>query len=139
MTGSNENTPRTGQPSILTNCDKTHLATIIKRNHFIPLCEVTNQLPTKVSRWTVNEALKEHGMGLHIAAKKPNVTLGNINEHCNWCKDVSKWSEEEWGKVIWSDKSSVELGFTSRKSGGQQVNDIIQNAWHQTIEVGGSQ
>ena len=83
MTGSNENTPRTGRPSILTNCDKTHLATIIKRNHFIPLCEVTNQLPTKVSRWTVNEALKEHGIGLHIAAKKPNVTLGNINKCWN--------------------------------------------------------
>ena len=30
MTGSNENAPRSGRPSILTNRDKTHLATIVK-------------------------------------------------------------------------------------------------------------
>ena len=75
----------------------------------------------------MSKALKEYGMRLYTAAKKPNISLDNINKCKNWCKDFSKWSDEEWGKVIWSDKSSVELGLSSRKikvwrTAGQRYN-----------------
>jgi transposase len=115
MTGSSENKSRSGRPSVLTARDKSHLATTVKRNRFMPLREITDQLPANVYRWTVSKALKESGMSLCAAAKKPNISPKNIIERKNWCKDLSKWSDDDWQKVIWSDESTVELGLSSRK------------------------
>ena len=106
---------RSGRPSLLTERDKTHLVRTIKSNRFKPLREITNQLPTKSSISTMWNALKEHGVNSYTATKKPNITPKNIKKRKDWCQHVSKWSEKEWKKVIWSDESSVELNLSSRK------------------------
>jgi transposase len=114
-TGSTKNLTRPGRPSLLTERDTNHLARISKLHRFMPLREITDNVPVNVSTETVRLALKKRGRKLYMAAKKPKITPKNVQQRKNWCQDVSKWSEEEWGKVIWSDESSVELGLSSRK------------------------
>jgi transposase len=112
-TGSNENMPRSGHPPILTKRDKNHLAIELKRQRFISLTDISNQLPIKASRRVLQEAMNEHGLKLHAAAKKPQISPKNIENHKKWCHKVSEWLNERWKKIIWSDESSVKLGFSS--------------------------
>lgn len=113
-TGTNENLPRPGRPPVLTERDKNHLKTIVKRERFTSLREITNQLPM-ASRWTLSNTLKESGLKLCAAAKKPKISSINIQGRRKWCRDFVDWSSDEWEKVIWSDESTVELGLSSRK------------------------
>jgi hypothetical protein len=92
------------------------LARITKRDCFISLREITDIMPVNVTTETVRLALKERGIKLHSAAKKPNISPKNIQQRKDWCRNVSEWPDEEWRKVIWSDESSVELGLSSRKA-----------------------
>jgi len=113
-TGSNENMPRSGHPSILTERDKNHLSIELKRQRFTSLTDISNHLPIKASQRVLREALNERGMKLYAAAKKPQISAKNVENRKKWCRKVSEWSEERWKKIIWSDESSVELGFSSR-------------------------
>ena len=69
-TGENSDTPRSGRPAILTERDKRHLARTVKQNRFMPLQEITNQLPVEMSIPTARKALNEGGIDHFIAAKK---------------------------------------------------------------------
>ena len=109
-TGSNENLPRSGCPSILTKCDKNHLERMSKVNWFTPLHHIVGQLPLNVSVDTAWRALKERGINQYEAAKKPYLKPENVQKRKTWCNSVGNWSEEEWHKVIWTDESSLELG-----------------------------
>ena len=114
-TGSNNNLPRSGRPSLLTERNMNMLGRTIKKNRFTPLKEVINQLPITVNVRTARNALKERDINLYTAAKKPNITATNIKKRKDWCKEVINWTDDEWKKVIWSNESSVELGLSSRK------------------------
>lgn len=114
-TGSVENEARSGRPKILSERDKNHLEIAVDRNHFSTLRDISNNIPTDASRWTVSRSLKERGVKLCAAAKKPNISTKNIKGRKDWCKDFGAWTEEEWQKVIWSDESTVELNLSSRK------------------------
>jgi transposase len=113
--GSNEDLPRSGRPTLLTERDKNNLARTVKANRFKPLREIVNQQPINVVTRTARNALKERGVDLYVAAKKPNISAKNIQGREDWCRQVADWTDEEWKKVIWSDESSVELGLSSRK------------------------
>src|SRR6184192_1971569 len=52
-TSSNEDLPRSGHPSKLTECNKNVLGRIVKKNQFQPLNEITNQLPVNVHIHTI--------------------------------------------------------------------------------------
>ena len=54
-------------------------------------------------------------MNQYQAAKKPFLKPENVQKRKAWCNNTSNWPDEEWRKVIWTDESSIELGFTSRK------------------------
>lgn len=114
-TGSNENRPRSGRPSILTERDKNHLTRITKSNQFTPLRQIVNQLPLNVSIDTARKALKERGLNQYDAAKKPFLKPEHVKKRKDWCKTIGSWPDEEWKKVIWTDESTIELGLSSRK------------------------
>ena len=112
-TSSNENMPCSGCPSILTKRDKNHLSIELKWQRFTSLIDISNHLPIKASQQVLQESLNERGMKLYAAAKKPQISAKNVENHKKWCHKVSEWSEERWKKIIWSNKSSVKLGFSS--------------------------
>jgi transposase len=114
-TGSNNDLPRSGRPSLLTERNTNILGRTVKKNCFKPLKEVINQLPINVYVRTAWNALKERGINLYVAAKKPKITAKNIHKRKDWCKETANWTNEDWKKVIWSDESNVELGLSSRK------------------------
>ena len=91
-TGSNENLPRSGRPSILTKRDKNHLERMSKVNRFTPLRHIIGQLPLNVSVNTAWRALKEQGINQYEAAKRPYLKPENVQKRKTWCS----WSEEEW-------------------------------------------
>ena len=88
---------------------------MVKQNCFKPLHEITNQELTKVSISTAWNVLKERGISQYTAAKKTLITPRNMQGRKDWCQDIAEWSDEEWGKVIWSDESLVKLGMKLRK------------------------
>ena len=136
-TSSNENMPRSGRPSILTERDKNHLSIELKWQHFTLLMDISNHLPIKASQRVLREALNECGMKLYAAAKKPQISAKNVENRKKWCRKVSEWSEERWKMIIWSDESSVKLGFSSHHAKvwcmkSEHYNHIV---WHQTSKA----
>lgn len=113
--GSNNDRPRSGRPALLTERSKNLLGRVTKTNRFGALKDISNQLPVEISRQTTKRALNERGLNHHVAAKKPLITVRNIQRRKDWCLRFSNWSDEEWRKVIWSDESRVELGLSSRR------------------------
>ena len=138
-TGSNENLPRSGRPSILTERDKNHLERAVKLNRFTPLRHIASQLPLNASIDTCRNALKERGMDQYEATKKPYLRPENVRKRKDWCKDIGSWPDEEWNKVIWTDESSLELGLSSRKSrsGARRANVTKLTVSRQISEAGG--
>ena len=54
-------------------------------------------------------------MNQYQAAKKPFLKPENVQKCKAWCNDTSNWPDEEQCKVLWTDKSSIELRFTLYK------------------------
>jgi Transposase len=67
----------------------------MKKNRFKPLGEIINDLPVNIHVQTAWKALKEHGMDLYVAAKKPNITPRNIQKHKDWCKIIENWIDDD--------------------------------------------
>jgi transposase len=60
----------------------------------------------KVSKCTVQRALKEINMRSCIPRRKPLISATNKERRLAWCLERSHWTVEDWKKVIWSDEST---------------------------------
>ena len=85
------------------------LRTVCSNRH-ATLSDITNILLTKMSVETLKRCLKEVGMQKHIAVKKPYLTATHIQARLEFALKYKDLTVEDWLKVMWSDKSKVEIG-----------------------------
>ena len=64
---------------------------------------------TPVSTSTVKRQLRDAGILGRVAKKKTYLRLANEKKRIRWAKDQRHWTEEDWKKVLRTDKSTFEV------------------------------
>ena len=59
---------------------------------------------TPVSTSTVKRQLRDAGLLGRVTKKKPYLRLANKRKRLGWTKEYRHWTEEDWKKVLWTDK-----------------------------------
>lgn len=99
-----------------TDRDSRRIARLAMKFRRITLQDLTNRLDLNVSKKTIARRLKEVGIQKRIARTKPHLTLQHMEARLLWAREHQSWTVEQWGKVIWSDESSIQVGFDSRQT-----------------------
>jgi hypothetical protein len=63
----------------------------------------------QVSARTIRRRLCASGLKAHIPRQKPFLNPAQRKKRVNWCKEHLNWSEDDWGKVLFSDESKISL------------------------------
>jgi transposase len=63
----------------------------------------------KVSARTVRRRLCSAGLKARIPRKKPFLNTAQRMKRVKWCKDHQYWTEDDWGKVLFSDESRISI------------------------------
>ena len=118
--GHNENEPRTGRPSKISNRGLRHLNHDIIRDPHQTLQNITSNLnlslPSPVVSTTVQEVLKTRLDITHrIAAKKPFLSKVHTRKRKEWAREHMALTMTDWKCLIWTDEASVEVGKQSRQ------------------------
>ena len=87
----------------------------LKHNSVLPLRDITNLLPVKISETTLRRRRTEFGLGSYIAAKKPGLCPENVEARLCWALEHVNWNLEDWKHVIWSDESSIWVGVNPQR------------------------
>ena len=75
------------------------------------LQQIINDIGLGISKTTVQRRLKELGINKHVAHMKPHLTPHHMAARLQWVLEHENWTVEQWGDVIWSDESSIQVGF----------------------------
>ena len=100
---------------VTTECEDQDINDALKQNPFLPLRDITNILPIKISEKTLRHQRSELGLGSYIAAKEPGLRPENVEARLCWALEHVNWSLDEWKCVIWSDESSIWVGVNPRR------------------------
>jgi hypothetical protein len=63
----------------------------------------------KISRWTARRILNRAKLFARHPASKPMLTARHRKDRLQFALDHRHWSSVEWGKVIWSDETKVNM------------------------------
>src|SRR5207253_5486296 len=106
---------RPGRPEKLTCRDKRVIRRELMRNRRAPLAEITANLATPVCVNTARSAVHKLGFGNRVAPKKPYLKDKHKADRLAFARAHLSWSAEDWGRIIWTDESSFEIGKLSRQ------------------------
>jgi hypothetical protein len=70
--------PRRNYQRITTEDEDKTIKNTLKHNSFLPLRDITNLLPVKISQTTLRRRRTEFGLGSYVAAKKPGLRPENV-------------------------------------------------------------
>ena len=71
---------------------------------------------TAVSMFTVKRRLRDADLLGRVAKKKPNLRLANKRKILRRAKEHRLWTEEDWKKVLWTDKSKFEEFWSHKRT-----------------------
>lgn len=116
-TGTIQDLPRSGRPSLTSSAENRYLIYLSKRHPTHTASDLMSNWHTNVSVSidTTKRILRKYGLCGRVAARKPYLNKIQIRKRLRWSKCYSSWNEEQWGKVIFSDESRVELFSRTRK------------------------
>ena len=80
-----------------------------KKNSSKFAAEFSEQETQKLSPITIRRRLHEFGFRGYKARKKPLLSRRNIERRLKFAKNHKNWTAEDWTKVLWSDKSYVQV------------------------------
>lgn len=108
-TGSTDDRPRTGRPSKTTERIRRILCRKSSMNPFLSSAEINEQLSmtNRISNRTVRRILRDGGLFSFKAARKQKLSKINVKRRKTFCKDYSKWTINDWKKVIFSDECRI--------------------------------
>ena len=135
--------PRREYKRKTTEREDRYIERALKQNDALPLRDITNILPVKISSTTLRRRRSEAGLGSYIAAEKPGLRDENVIKRLEWAIRYKDWTVEDWKRVIWSDESSICVGVNPRhqwvirppgerlnrkyvKKGGKKLTDLLR-------------
>jgi len=106
--GGTNSAPRCGRPSLLDENAKNHLKEIVENKPRITANEIQKDFAEsdlQISTKTIRTHLHDLGLYSRFAARKPLLTVSQLQNRLNWCIERRDWSIKEWNEIIWSDES----------------------------------
>src|SRR5579859_1960506 len=88
----NVHKPRRDYQRITTDDEDKAIKNSLKHNSFLPLRDITNLLPVKVSETTLRRRRIEFGLGSYVAAKEPGLRSENVEARLRWASEHVNWS-----------------------------------------------
>ena len=119
QTVSNQNRKRSGRPRCTNEQEDKHIRVSSLRNRRLTspqLAASFNITRKTVSMSTMQRRLRDAGLLGRVAKKKPYLRLTNKNKTLRWAKEHRHWTEEDWKKVLWTDKSKFEVFRSQRRT-----------------------
>ncbi|MBW0504996.1 hypothetical protein O181_044711 [Austropuccinia psidii MF-1] len=104
---------KSGQPKILNKKDCQGLDRFISENRRANLCEIKEAIGKEVSPCTISKAIHDLGKRSCIAPKKPYLRALDFKRRLAFANQFGHWTIQQWARIIWTDKSSFELGKKS--------------------------
>ena len=108
-----EDKKRFGRPRKTTKAEDNSIILMSKRNRRLTAPEITsgyNRSHSKsISLTTTKRRLRQAGLSGRKAVRKPLLRIGNKKKRLQWAIDHQNWTEEDWGKELWTDESKFEL------------------------------
>ena len=111
-----ENLPKSGRPRKLTKAAARYIVLKSKSNPTFTARMVMTRCGVShlVKIDTVKRILRRARLYGRIAIKKPFLTKKHRQSRLRWCKERAGWNAINWGRVIFSDESKIEL-FPQRR------------------------
>lgn len=111
-TGSVKDRPRSGRPRKTSKREDRHMFNHLRSNPDTSSRDMAiNIAPTftenKISRWVVQDRLKEWGLKPYVARKKPLLKPEQKEKRLNWAQERSDWTVEDWKRVAFSDETPL--------------------------------
>lgn len=109
------------------------LLSVRDRRATIPiLMEMYNaSMQVKVSRSTVQRALKRRGLIGRVAARKPYLRPNNVKKRLTFALAHKDWTVQQWSNVLFTDESKYELfgnmkrAFVRRRKGEKYLDQCL--------------
>ena len=112
-TGSVKNKPHTGRPRRSDERYDRRLVILSKADRFKTApklnVEMSQDTGVHLSDRTERRRLLESGLRGYIAKKKPFICERNRKARLRFAKEHKDWTEEQWGRVLWSDESKFNV------------------------------
>ncbi|KAI5614394.1 chitinase, acidic.3 precursor [Silurus asotus] len=121
------NLPRTGAPCKISPRGVSMILRKVRNQPKTTREELVNDLKragTTVSKVTVGNTLRRHGLKSCMARKVPLLKPAHVQARLKFANDHLDDPEESWEKVMWSDETKIELlGHNSTKRVWRKKND----------------
>ena len=106
------NHPRSGAPCKISPCGASMIMRKVRDQPRTTRQDLVNDLKragTTVSKKTISNTLRRHGLKSCSARKVPLLKPAHVQAHLKFANDHLDDPEEEWEKVMWSDETKIEL------------------------------
>jgi transposase len=107
--------PRRVYKHSITNRESRRITRLALKLRRITIEDLINELGYNISKKTVRGILREKDIRKRIARTKPHLTQSHMSARLEWAKQHESWTIADWAKVIWSDESSIQIGFDPRQ------------------------
>jgi len=102
----------TGRRPILSEFEKKRIYFFLRSNPLKSMREVIRLLNLNCSIMTLQRCLKKLGFYNVRYRQKPMISDVNIEKRLAFANKYKSWTLRQWKKVLFSDKSSIEIGKT---------------------------
>lgn len=106
-----KNRPKIGRPSKLSITAHRHIAIESKRDPKKTAREIRNSLNLNdvVSINTIKRVLCNADLHGRVSCRKPSLSIKNKMKRRVWCNNKLEWSVTDWGRVIYTDETKIEI------------------------------
>lgn len=107
--------PRCVYKRSVTNTQSRRITRLALKLRRITIQDLMNELGYNISKKTVACISRENGIRKRVARTKPHLTQSHMSARLESAKQHETWTVVQWAKVIWSDESSIQIGFDARQ------------------------
>lgn len=144
-TGTVHDLPRSGRPKALTDREERLLCRSMlmdrRKTSREVIGEVQDRCKKSVSKVTVINILKKHGLRRRVAVRRPLLTKRMRRERLQWAKERQAWTLDKWKGVVFSDEKIFRIGnnsrgvYVTRRQSEKFADDCIQRTVKHGLQV----
>jgi len=99
-----------GRKKFLSTADSQRIEDFVDKNPHTTALRIRKSLQIKCSDFPIKKCLKKLGFKNLRLRHKPILSNDNREKRLSFAKKYKNWSVRKWNKVLFSDKSSVQIG-----------------------------
>ena len=121
---------RSGRPGVLSDCDRRQIIKYARINPRLTYTQLGTEARVLCGQSTLYRTLENYGFTNWLAKKRPLLTPEVAKKRLDWCVLCSKWTFEQWSKIICSDECSVEKGSRKQR---QWMSRFPREKWNKKM------